>query len=309
MAAPSDDIELADLIERFELKPATAALLAENGFESIQSVALIDDGTIADLAINKGQSLLLRAMVAAAKNITQDQSAANSVENPGQVNLDHLLASLQSAAPPVNAPQLAGTSVHPNPLHKPVDITQLVSLHPSSGGEAELSVVDGRLCVGSKRTPRDKLSLAQYMEGALKAYSTLQARGAGENYLSYLTRVAQLAQVFQWQSVLLFDREFRRLQAESNLPWDTECSYLMTLLLRPLPSPSSTTANSKYDRRPRKDPASGKEVCIRFNKGTCTSTACRFAHMCMICLGPHQELNHPKNGVSRYTDPKNGASS
>jgi hypothetical protein len=98
--------------------------------------------------------------------------------------------------------------------------------------------------------------------------------------------------VFEWRSVLQFDMEFRKLQAESNMPWDSECSYLMTLLLRT----SSTGTRNDTRRSVRKDPSTGKELCLKYNKGTCTSPSCRYAHLCMICLAPHPEVKHPKNG-------------
>jgi hypothetical protein len=83
-----------------------------------------------------------------------------------------------------------------------------------------------------KKTPRDKLSQAQYFQAALEMYPMFEAEDVGNDYRLHITRVAQLAQVFTWASVLLFDREFCKLQlqAEKTTPeWADESSYLMSL--------------------------------------------------------------------------------
>jgi hypothetical protein len=120
-----------------------------------------------------------------------------------------------------------------------------------------------------------------------------------EPYYLYLERVAQLAQVFTWPSVLLFDREFRKGVEEASLRWEDESSYLMSLLLRPLPSQPA-----RAGQRKRFDPVSRKEVCIRWQRGQCTTEACKYAHVCMICFGDHQDKQH-KGGLNTNGAGKN----
>ena len=111
-----------------------------------------------------------------------------------------------------------------------------------------------------------------------------------------------MVQVFTWPSVLLFDREFRKEQAEKNLSWDTEAAYLMSLLLRPL--------DKKAQMGPRKSQAqrmddSGRPVCLRWNRSAsgCKMQNCRFAHVCYSCLSPwHTEKGNP---TPTNNDPKN----
>lgn len=85
-------------------------------------------------------------------------------------------------------------------------------------------------------------------------------------YLIYIQRIAQMAQVFTWSSVLLFDREFRTQTKRTQA---------------------------------RIDPTTGKLVCIRYNRGLCQLKQCRYMHVCNTCFGTHTEQQHKsetKNG-------------
>jgi hypothetical protein len=202
------------------------------------------------------------------------------------MNEDQLLDIGRSVFPTVATAQQASTS---RATASKCDLLNFVSMSNIAQAQ-EIQLLDGRLTVGNKKTPRKRLSQAQYFESALKMFSLFEAEGVGNDYRVYITRVAQLAQVFTWASVLLFDREFRKLQAEKTTPeWAQEFSYLMSLCLRPL---NPAASGVKRPAQAKTDPASGKPVCIRFNRGLCTHSSCRYAHVCMQCCGKNSKLQH-----------------
>ena len=108
-----------------------------------------------------------------------------------------------------------------------------------------------------------------------------------KQYLAYLIKTMELAPRFEWKSVLIYDDQFRQLQALYDVPWVYESHHLHTVKLVPLerviaraPYP---TARSRLgsDNRSRnfsnlaghvsKDPSiamytsDGNEICCEFN--------------------------------------------
>ena len=118
------------------------------------------------------------------------------------------------------------------------------------------------------------------------------------DYLSYTTKVYQLVQRYNLASILLFDREYRKLQGNMNFRWGTDVQHLHTLFLTPRTStgPQGASSNSlkknsnpsrpKFDRR-------GDLICRNFNsdKG-CSYEQCKFSHRCIV---PGCSQNHPAN--------------
>jgi len=135
-------------------------------------------------------------------------------------------------------------------------------------------------------------------EGTLDAISTL-------DYLSYTTRIYQLLQRYDQVSVYLYDREYRRLQAQMGFRWGTEMSHLHTVWLKeqgPRASNNAVGAPTSKNAKP-KGPTTGdgRTICKLFNsKPGCTFTDCKFAHVCSRpgCEEKHSASSHdslPKN--------------
>ena len=311
MSASEDtDSDLANLFEQFELFPATAATLEECGFASTTSVALITKETIAEepqlRSLPLGQRLLLLSAFQSLSDKPHPQvvptvsSSSNStIQFNNSTEPEQLLGLWRSLDSGALNTSVSGTGTRniPTTASKSKDITSYVTLHPGQQGEDVLKVVDGHITVGQKKTPREKLSIAQYMEGALRMADTLPPTERNA-YYGYITRIAQMAQMFSWQSVLLFDREFRREQDEKQWPWSTEAAYLMTLCLRAHTTAPNPQAQAHTKKQAKIDPNSSKPVCIRYNMGTCVSESCKYAHVCMQCFGNHSDKMHPR--------PKNG---
>ena len=124
------------------------------------------------------------------------------------------------------------------------------------------------------------------------------------DYLSYTTKVYQLVQRFSLSSVLLYDREYRKLQANMNFHWGTDMQHLHTLFLQARDGVGSqggqahgqkkVTGNQMLSK-PRTDKRS--EVCSNFNSDKdCSYDNCKFKHKCIVagCGQGHSAIAHGK---------------
>ena len=130
---------------------------------------------------------------------------------------------------------------------------------------------------------------------------------AVQDYLSYTVKIGQLAQRFDWLSVLLYDREYRALQATHNFRWGSDAPHLHTVMLRPRSlyhSPfSSGYSRPKFFNANPNGTHSNQErepaICRQFNSPRgCHFTHCKFAHVCNIkgCGKQHAAIDHPGHG-------------
>ena len=99
------------------------------------------------------------------------------------------------------------------------------------GGQGDQQVI---VKSGPKKPKLENITLSQWSIANLAILYKLAGEGKlmGENlmdYLSYTTKEYQLVQRFSLISVLLYDREYRRLQASMNFRWGTDVQHLHTL--------------------------------------------------------------------------------
>jgi len=160
-----------------------------------------------------------------------------------------------------------------------------------------------------KKYSHDKLSMAQYMEGAMRIlHARMTEDGIGietaADYVNYIIQVGVFAQSFQWQSVLHYDNVYQNKQQALGFKWGTGSAFLMTSHLQKPVIPAADGGNNKKTSTLAvpKDPKSGKSVCLSFNDSNgCQRAACKFVHVCRSCFGDHPEVQHkvdkstPKN--------------
>ncbi len=118
------------------------------------------------------------------------------------------------------------------------------------------------------------------------------------DYLGYTVKISELACRYQWQSVLLYDRQYRYLQTALGFPWGKDTPHLSSVNLREKHDQLAQKQASGRSRAKMFDIQSGKEICISWNGGKCRfGTGCKYAHVCAMpsCGKPHQKINHPKN--------------
>ena len=128
-----------------------------------------------------------------------------------------------------------------------------------------------------------------------------------QNYLAYTVKIMELSSKYEWRSVLLYDNEFRKLQAIYSFPWSFDSPHLHTVMLQPIfkasfankPSqpnaPSTRTVFASFT-------SEGRVICRNLNgqKG-CTLQHCNFARVCnRKVAGKACGLAHP--GYSHKLD-------
>ena len=125
------------------------------------------------------------------------------------------------------------------------------------------------------------------------------------NYLAYTDKISQLANRFTWTSVLLFDRQYRQLQAVHKFPWGSDIPHLTTITLKEKmpfsshpakPAVPSNRADHTKNRPPAPiDTQSGRPICLGFNNGNCKfGSTCTYAHVCLeaSCRKAHPKTVH-----------------
>ena len=177
------------------------------------------------------------------------------------------------------------------------------------GGQGEQQVV---VKSGPKKPKLENLSLSQWSIANLAILYKLTSEGklvgpALMDYLSYTTKIYQMVQKCSLSSVLLYDREYRQLQASMGFRWGTDVQHLHMLHLQPrdkqvrpgtqsqnqkrgASSSATQSAKSKGDNR-------DTGICRNYNsdKG-CTFPKCRFIHQCILpgCTEKHPGTAHLK---------------
>lgn len=172
----------------------------------------------------------------------------------------------------------------------------------------------------SKKVSIDKVTLPQWVEANTHIMDRLVKQGVDARaYMNYTVMISQLATKYQWQSVLLYDREYRKMQANNGFVWGEDISHVRDLLLVPKQVGPPKKKDFKSDAKPwlgkEQKPAQGqkqggksgqqykrdiaaegrRKICRGFNAGNCTFENCLFRHFCTKCGSmDHGERDHPK---------------
>lgn len=174
-------------------------------------------------------------------------------------------------------------------------------------GTLTLGALEVPLQLKESKIPLEKVQLSQYMEASLKILKAMIDEdqinmSTVQNYLGYVIKIATFSQSFRWESVLRYDHEYRKGQAESGFPWGSDSPYLMQLHLQSnAPSHhnySRDNARGKTQGRPvathknKFDPACGKPICRKYNYPSgCDLRQCKFSHVCQTCYGTHSDCS------------------
>ena len=178
---------------------------------------------------------------------------------------------------------------------------------PISGSDAQLI-----LETGPKRPPLHKVSLSQWNSANVKILDLLIIEGsvtfqAIPDYLAYTQKINRMFDRYEWETVLMYDREFRQLQATMGMRWGVDIRHLSDIHLREKPSQEShaqtrkTRANvASRVRGGPTDPKSGAEICRNFNRGACNYNNCKFAHTCTKCFEAHPASSHDSGNGGQH---------
>ena len=216
------------------------------------------------------------------------------------------------------------------------DIVDFVGLEAEIPEEIVMDSKNGPQLVLRSHTRKPKLeslTLSQWSIANVAILHKLMTQGASlstvTDYLSHTTRIYQLIAKFSLQSVLLYDRAYRKSQAQHQFRWGTELTHLQLCFLQARPLQSRTngsnasrqtnnnnnnggahgtsSSQSGQERRPGPRTPDGREICRQFNsQAGCRYVDCKFAHVCSVasCDKPHSALTHSHG--PQQTLPKNG---
>ena len=157
------------------------------------------------------------------------------------------------------------------------------------------------------RVKLDKLNPAQWCAANCKILQELILNTRDFNvvgqYLEYVKRMCELAECYEWPSILQYDQAFRAHQQTTKCRWDDHCPHIDRLYLRVLPK-SVTNNESRF--RGGRGKMSMQEPCRLYNMGKCYYQQCKFIHVCSVpgCQKPHPQVSH----FSANRDSKNGVS-
>ena len=200
---------------------------------------------------------------------------------------------------------------------KSYDIRDFITTMPTEGREGgSIKVGDVELNLVESKPKLDSVTPLQYMEASLWILHEMALKDGANlpqvlQYVGYLVKIANMGQRFQWKSVIKYDAEYRKAQAEAGFPFGADSSFMMQLFLRDRPAADAKPSpQSNSSSRPQTlfDPRSGKPVCGRFNTPAgCKLPHCKFAHVCRACYGTHSINGHKDlaPSVANPSEPKN----
>ena len=186
------------------------------------------------------------------------------------------------------------------------DITDFVSGNVEEeivvGGSGSHQVV---LKSGPRKPKLDNVSLSQWIVANLAILYKLQGESKLTvegllDYLSYTTKICQLVQRYSLTSVLLYDREYRKLQSAHGFRWGTDVPHLQSVYLQsrgPRPTHPIQKGHGTPSSKSQPTPLTldGKIICKLFNsKNGCHFKDCKYVHQCFHpgCHQAHSAVSH-----------------
>ena len=107
------------------------------------------------------------------------------------------------------------------------------------------------------------------------------------DYLAYTAKVSDLAEIYQWPSVLEYDDLYRQMQSQSGYRWGTESPHLQRICLRFKERKTTVQNKTTRDKSTR--------FCINFQYNKCTrGDAWMFRH---VCSAPTCGAEHDNQSV------------
>lgn len=170
--------------------------------------------------------------------------------------------------------------------------------HEMIPGRVTLSITGGRSLKLESVTPAQWVAAnANILADILKKSPSIDPCLVLD-YMSYTSKIGELASKKTWKSVVLFDDEYREKQHEFGFRWgsDTPHTSDVNLVTRDPPkddkskrSKSTSHSDSSSNDRPTQTP-----VCRNWNKEeTCSRLPCKFQHICEWCRSSaHPRVKH-----------------
>jgi hypothetical protein len=224
-------------------------VLLDNGVDSIEALMALLPGDLESIGLQLGQRRLLDKLVALSVVPEHGSKVAPTATNEPPMS-DTLDANVPSkvtkdckadAEGRLNTNLFLGFGVNGEqssyydivgflPKRSPYDISP----------DAKTVIVqreDGSLMVEPTLTREksiEKVSWQQWVDANTQIMAVLLHKGTdAREYMTYTVMISQLAQRYEWLSILKFDREYRRKQANTGCPWGSDMQILREVTLIP----------------------------------------------------------------------------
>jgi hypothetical protein len=202
-------------------------------------------------------------------------------------------ASNFSPAPPAGS--FVPASLNPVPFQKIFKLSRFLAFVGDVDDDKKLKIEGSEIKVTSGLP---KISSVISFFSALNALAMhLHSIGdigfSWETWSTYISRLQSFVSVYSLESVLAFDREFRKWRRYHNQTWAADNSLLRDTILRVKQPPRTDfgAGTGKSDSRTKSVP-----VCRNWNHpGGCSLSRCRFEHKCVDCGSP----DHPGHKCPR----------
>ena len=315
----------------------TVLTLQRNGFTNKASLQMMQVDDIATMRVHPlAQRRFLEAVIKRQQQPQVNQSTAplapaQALEQPSPSGQQDPLATLiklltaqeiqQGSTPPAAGPGIPPAQTQPGEhalfvsatgtkfLDVPDYIRQSERVQEKvlMGKDGEEQLV---IKTASSKPKLEQITPMQWTGANIRILRDLIAKGqiamtptAIFEYLGYIEKVADLATKYTWQSTLLYDREYRKWQAQGNIAWGSDNIHLVGVHLdRRQRNPGTQGDQRQAPHNKNSTMANQKQnpVCRLYNMGKCTLDHCKYRHVCSMpsCNASHPVFEHSANQTS-----------
>jgi hypothetical protein len=198
------------------------------------------------------------------------------------------------------------------------------------GGKGEksnaISIIDGKLVATSSRKRKIR-DFDDWLEANLRIMESMAKDPAGAGsmlpgYSAYVARISAYKVHYNWENVYLYDKEYRKVRQDNNLPWNWAIPNLVELLHRPIDKLKDRKKRKSFEGGSTKSPSggssgnqrgstSGKGHCFDFNDSRCKrGNKCAYKHICRFCKKANTPASKcPCDEAKTWREKKSGSSS
>ena len=162
-----------------------------------------------------------------------------------------------------------------------------------------------------RKTPAlENITLSQWMGASVKILNSLLLRNnldkkSIQDYLAYIVKVSELIADHKWQSVILYNNEYRKLQHRHRFRWGSDSQHLHTRFLKKRQGTVSSYASSAGTRTSK--PSTEAPICKAYNSPAgCHWPRCKLQHICIApgCGKKHPEFTHHYGSAQNRVAPQ-----